>query len=339
MSSFPLHQVRAPTRPHPEVSNLPPFNETSYAAAKQVDTALDQARMPTVVPAAVFVNPAAVAAAAAADAATTLAAAGAATPEQSGAAGVGGEARAEEQGGGVLAGVGGDARSASLSPAAASTPAGGDGGDGLGKRKRISGVTGMDVAGGSGGTGGGSSAGGGMPGVAGATAAGGGAEAGDRDSKLIAQLLAEAGDPDADDVDYAEDAAIDDSMPDPAVDDEIDEEIFDDTLVDPPEIDPSGMRGALGRDEDVMGLNPSTGPLAGGDSVMLPSDTAVTGDYEVMRLGGEGARDKQLLSGSGAAAAAAAAAGVGAGGDMPVVKEGLPLAAAPMGMEEDREAV
>jgi hypothetical protein len=57
------HQVRAPTRPHPEASDLPPFNETSYAAAKQVDTALDQARMPTLVPTAVFLNPAAVAAA------------------------------------------------------------------------------------------------------------------------------------------------------------------------------------------------------------------------------------------------------------------------------------
>ena len=28
-------QVRAPTRPHPEAPNLPPFNESSLAAAKQ----------------------------------------------------------------------------------------------------------------------------------------------------------------------------------------------------------------------------------------------------------------------------------------------------------------
>lgn len=49
-------QVRAPTRPHPEAPNLPPFNETTYAAAKQVDTALDQARMPTVVPTVVSVT-------------------------------------------------------------------------------------------------------------------------------------------------------------------------------------------------------------------------------------------------------------------------------------------
>jgi hypothetical protein len=42
--------VRAPTRPHPEAANLPPFNETTFAAAKQVDVALDQARMPSLVP-------------------------------------------------------------------------------------------------------------------------------------------------------------------------------------------------------------------------------------------------------------------------------------------------
>lgn len=36
------HQVRAPTRPHPEAANLAPFNEVTYAAAKQVDVALDQ---------------------------------------------------------------------------------------------------------------------------------------------------------------------------------------------------------------------------------------------------------------------------------------------------------
>jgi hypothetical protein len=45
-----LCQVRAPTRPHPEAANLPPFNETTFAAAKQVDVALDQARMPSLVP-------------------------------------------------------------------------------------------------------------------------------------------------------------------------------------------------------------------------------------------------------------------------------------------------
>jgi hypothetical protein len=45
-----LPQVRAPTRPHPEAANLPPFNETAFAAAKQVDVALDQARMPSLVP-------------------------------------------------------------------------------------------------------------------------------------------------------------------------------------------------------------------------------------------------------------------------------------------------
>lgn len=43
-------QVRAPTRPHPEAASLPPFNETTFAAAKQVDVALDQARMPSLVP-------------------------------------------------------------------------------------------------------------------------------------------------------------------------------------------------------------------------------------------------------------------------------------------------
>ncbi|KIZ00163.1 hypothetical protein MNEG_7797 [Monoraphidium neglectum] len=48
---FEAAKVRAPTRPHPEAPNLPPFNEASLAAAKQVDTALDQARMPSVVPA------------------------------------------------------------------------------------------------------------------------------------------------------------------------------------------------------------------------------------------------------------------------------------------------
>jgi hypothetical protein len=42
--------VRAPTRPHPEAANLLPFNETIFAAAKQVDVALDQARMPSLVP-------------------------------------------------------------------------------------------------------------------------------------------------------------------------------------------------------------------------------------------------------------------------------------------------
>jgi hypothetical protein len=31
----PALQVRAPTRPHPEAANLPPFNEASLAAAKQ----------------------------------------------------------------------------------------------------------------------------------------------------------------------------------------------------------------------------------------------------------------------------------------------------------------
>lgn len=31
-----MPQVRAPTRPHPEAANLPPFNETAFAAAKQV---------------------------------------------------------------------------------------------------------------------------------------------------------------------------------------------------------------------------------------------------------------------------------------------------------------
>lgn len=42
--------MRAPTRPHPEAANLPPFCETTFAAAKQVDVALDQARMPSLVP-------------------------------------------------------------------------------------------------------------------------------------------------------------------------------------------------------------------------------------------------------------------------------------------------
>jgi hypothetical protein len=37
-------QVRAPTRPHPEAANLAPFNEVAFAAAKQVDVALDQVR-------------------------------------------------------------------------------------------------------------------------------------------------------------------------------------------------------------------------------------------------------------------------------------------------------
>ncbi|KAI8466153.1 MAG: hypothetical protein J3K34DRAFT_524758 [Monoraphidium minutum] len=37
--------------------NLPPFNKSSLAAARQVDTALDQARMPSVVPAVVTLNP------------------------------------------------------------------------------------------------------------------------------------------------------------------------------------------------------------------------------------------------------------------------------------------
>ncbi|GBF98624.1 hypothetical protein Rsub_10813 [Raphidocelis subcapitata] len=50
--------ARAPTRPHPEACNLPPFNEPALAAAKQVDTALDQARMPSVVPTIVALRPA-----------------------------------------------------------------------------------------------------------------------------------------------------------------------------------------------------------------------------------------------------------------------------------------
>eukprot|EP00879_Flechtneria_rotunda_P001617 GHRR01001777.1.p2 GENE.GHRR01001777.1~~GHRR01001777.1.p2 ORF type:complete len:344 (+),score=139.32 GHRR01001777.1:278-1309(+) len=54
---FEAAKVRAPTRPHPEAANLPPFNETTFAAAKQVDVALDQARMPTLVPTAVGLSP------------------------------------------------------------------------------------------------------------------------------------------------------------------------------------------------------------------------------------------------------------------------------------------
>eukprot|EP00882_Tetradesmus_deserticola_P000632 GHRQ01000689.1.p1 GENE.GHRQ01000689.1~~GHRQ01000689.1.p1 ORF type:complete len:463 (+),score=169.29 GHRQ01000689.1:54-1442(+) len=54
---FEAAKVRAPTRPHPEAANLPPFNETSFAAAKQVDVALDQARMPSLVPTAVGLSP------------------------------------------------------------------------------------------------------------------------------------------------------------------------------------------------------------------------------------------------------------------------------------------
>eukprot|EP00775_Hariotina_reticulata_P007151 gene7151-7366_t len=39
---FEASKVRAPTRPHPEAANLAPFNEVAFAAAKQVDVALDQ---------------------------------------------------------------------------------------------------------------------------------------------------------------------------------------------------------------------------------------------------------------------------------------------------------
>eukprot|EP00878_Enallax_costatus_P019728 GHUV01020821.1.p1 GENE.GHUV01020821.1~~GHUV01020821.1.p1 ORF type:complete len:416 (+),score=170.15 GHUV01020821.1:427-1674(+) len=54
---FEAAKVRAPTRPHPEAANLPPFNETAFAAAKQVDVALDQARMPSLVPTSVGLSP------------------------------------------------------------------------------------------------------------------------------------------------------------------------------------------------------------------------------------------------------------------------------------------
>ncbi|KAF6257432.1 hypothetical protein COO60DRAFT_1523864 [Scenedesmus sp. NREL 46B-D3] len=54
---FEAAKVRAPTRPHPEAASLPPFNETTFAAAKQVDVALDQARMPSLVPTAVGLSP------------------------------------------------------------------------------------------------------------------------------------------------------------------------------------------------------------------------------------------------------------------------------------------
>lgn len=54
---FEAAKVRAPSRPHPEAANLPPFNETAFAAAKQVDIALDQARMPSLVPTSVGLSP------------------------------------------------------------------------------------------------------------------------------------------------------------------------------------------------------------------------------------------------------------------------------------------
>ncbi|WIA30568.1 hypothetical protein OEZ86_000651 [Tetradesmus obliquus] len=54
---FEAAKVRAPTRPHPEAANLPPFCETTFAAAKQVDVALDQARMPSLVPTSVGLSP------------------------------------------------------------------------------------------------------------------------------------------------------------------------------------------------------------------------------------------------------------------------------------------
>lgn len=50
---FEAAKARAPTRPHPEAPNLPPFNEASYAAAKQIDTLLDQSRLPSVIPPAI----------------------------------------------------------------------------------------------------------------------------------------------------------------------------------------------------------------------------------------------------------------------------------------------
>jgi hypothetical protein len=62
----------------------------------------------------------------------------------------------------------------------------------------------------------------------------------DRDGELIAELLAEGGDPDADDVDFAEDAAVDDTLPDTPVNHDIDEEVFNDALVDPLRLSPWG---------------------------------------------------------------------------------------------------
>lgn len=53
-------QVRAPTRPHPEIMTtaLPaPFFENQLAATKLVDASLDQARMPALAPTAVGLSP------------------------------------------------------------------------------------------------------------------------------------------------------------------------------------------------------------------------------------------------------------------------------------------
>lgn len=51
-------QVRAPTRPHPELSALP-LTEANLGAAKVVDAGLDQARMPLLTPTSVGLSPAA----------------------------------------------------------------------------------------------------------------------------------------------------------------------------------------------------------------------------------------------------------------------------------------
>jgi hemerythrin superfamily protein len=95
---FEAAKVRAPTRPHPEAANLPPFNETAFAAAKQVDVALDQARMPSLVPTSVGLSPLVSAAL------TSAAAPSSAPPTSAPSNAVGGDAGS---GGAVTAGAGG----------------------------------------------------------------------------------------------------------------------------------------------------------------------------------------------------------------------------------------